>query len=360
MRGMLPLRAAILGLALSGLTVSAQTTPPPSSAPRPSTPPAPATPTTRTPALSAPTVSPTAVAVTVNGEAIKEMTVQRALEKVPPLRRVEVRATLIDHLVNNLLIEQSLKGAGYKVDNAEVDKRVADMKAELKKIGRDFDKMLAELKVGEAELREHITADLRWFKYATAQASDKALQSLFDGNKDMFDGTTVRAQHILITPPTKDAQAAAAAANQLRELKQTIEKEVNASLAKLPATTDKLGREKERVRLLSETFAKYAKQKSDCPSKANGGNVGPFPKVGFMVAAFSNAAFALQPFQMSDPVQSPFGYHLILVTERKPGREVKFADVKEVVKEVYFDRLHEGLANQLRQKAKIVVNPPPK
>src|SRR5262249_50804237 len=116
----------------------------------------------------------------------------------------------------------------------------------------------------------------------------------------------------------------------------------------------------ERVKLLSDTFGKYAKQHSDCPSKSNGGNVGPFPKVGYMVASFSNAAFALQPFQMSDVVQSPFGYHLILVTERKPGREVKFAEVKEVVKEVSFDRLHEGLASQLRQKARITVNPPPK
>ena len=52
-----------------------------------------------------------------------------------------------------------------------------------------------------------------------------------------------------------------------------------------------------------------------------------------MVAPFSQAAFSLQPFQMSDVVKTQFGYHLILVTERKPGREVKFEDVKEMVKE---------------------------
>ena len=147
---------------------------------------------------------------------------------------------------------------------------------------------------------------------------------------------------------------------QLREIKQKIDAEVAASLAKLKPETDKLDREKARVQALSETFGRYAKEKSECPSKASGGVVGPFPKVGFMVAAFSNAAFALQPYQMSDVVQTPFGYHLILCVEHKAGREVKFEDVKEVVKEVYFDRLHESLSTQLRAQAKIVVNPPPK
>ena len=65
-------------------------------------------------------------------------------------------------------------------------------------------------------------------------------------------------------------------------------------------------------------------------------------------------------FQLSDPVKTPFGYHLIMVTERKQGRDVKFADVKEVVKEVYLDRLHEGLATELRKKAVITMAPAPK
>jgi parvulin-like peptidyl-prolyl isomerase len=76
-----------------------------------------------------------------------------------------------------------------------------------------------------------------------------------------------------------------------------------------------------------------------------------------MVQPFANAAFALQVNQMSEVIRTPFGLHLILVTERRPGKEVKFDDVKDVVKEVYFDRLHDYVASQLRQKAKVVVNP---
>ncbi|MFQ3592163.1 MAG: peptidylprolyl isomerase [Gemmataceae bacterium] len=332
----------VLGLAITSFSFAQAPTTPPGTA------------------STAPTVSPTAQAATVNGEVIYEVAVQRALDRVPPDKRTEARPKIIDYLADNLLIDQSLRAAGYKADETEVTKRVGDMKAELKKIGRDFDKMLAELKVSEKELREHIAADLRWFKYASSQATDKALSEMFAKEKDMFDGTAVRARHILITPSTPDDKGLQEAMVKITEIKKAIEAEVAAGLAKLPQTADKLAREKARGELLVEVFAKYAKDKSDCPTKANGGDVGFFQKAGFMVQPFANASFALQVNQMSEVVRTPFGLHLIVVTERRPGKEVKFEDVKDVVKEVYFDRLHDYLAAQLRQKAKIVVNPAPK
>ncbi|NBO92368.1 MAG: hypothetical protein EBV06_08680 [Planctomycetia bacterium] len=336
---------AALGVAIAGFTFAQAPTTPPGTA-------------TATP--PAPTVSPTAEAAVVNGEVIYEIAVQRALDRVPTEKRNEARPKIIEYLADNLLIDQSLRGAGYKADETEVAKRVGDMKTELKKIGRDFDKMLGELKVTEKELREHIAADLRWFKYASAQATDKALNEMFTNEKDMFDGTGVRARHILVAPTSPDDKSLQAAMVKITEVKKTIDADVNAGLAKLPQTADKLAREKARGELLIDSFIKQAKEKSDCPTKANGGDVGFFQKAGFMVQPFANAAFALQVNQMSEVIRTPFGLHLILVTERRPGKEVKFDDVKDVVKEVYFDRLHDYVASQLRQKAKVVVNPAPK
>ncbi|MCM2282368.1 MAG: peptidyl-prolyl cis-trans isomerase [Bdellovibrionaceae bacterium] len=57
-------------------------------------------------------------------------------------------------------------------------------------------------------------------------------------------------------------------------------------------------------------FADLAQKFSSCPSKARGGDLGTFGR-GRMVEAFETAAFALQPGEVSEPVRTRFGYHLI-------------------------------------------------
>lgn len=61
-------------------------------------------------------------------------------------------------------------------------------------------------------------------------------------------------------------------------------------------------------------FAELARQHSDCPSGEDGGDLGHFPR-GAMVREFDEAAFALEPGQVSDVIETPFGYHLIQRTE---------------------------------------------
>lgn len=72
-----------------------------------------------------------------------------------------------------------------------------------------------------------------------------------------------------------------------------------------------------KVKLLNGAdFDKLAAQYSKCPSGKDGGNLGYFKK-GIMVPEFEKAAFALPLDQVSDPVQTPFGWHLIVVTDKK-------------------------------------------
>ena len=85
-----------------------------------------------------------------------------------------------------------------------------------------------------------------------------------------------------------------------------------------------------------------------------------FQRSGKMVEPFAKAAFALKPFQMSDVVQTQFGVHLILLTDRKPGLDVKYADVKGDVKDEFCDQLRDQVVAKLKPRANIVIMPAPK
>jgi peptidyl-prolyl cis-trans isomerase C len=63
-------------------------------------------------------------------------------------------------------------------------------------------------------------------------------------------------------------------------------------------------------------FAQVAKDKSMCPSKKNGGNLGWFGK-GQMVKEFENAAFSMQKGEVSKPIKTQFGWHVIKVEDLK-------------------------------------------
>lgn len=301
---------------------------------------------------------PTAAAATVNGQPLPETWVQRGLKRVPPADHAKARPEIINYLVDNMLIDQFLAQQKTPVTPAEISARMAELQAELKKHNQDYAAMLKEMMLTEEELKTQIVADIRWDKYVTAQGTDAVLKDMYDKNGAMFDGTQVRARHILLTPSASDPAAVAKAKAQLVAFKQQLEAEANRAQAKLPPSADPLTRETERLRALEAMFGKLAAENSVCPSKADGGDLNWFPRTGSMVEPFSAAAFALRPGQISDPVPTPFGVHLILVTARKQGQVTKFEDIKDEVREAYTNRLRENLVAQLRSTAKIVISPP--
>lgn len=300
------------------------------------------------------------VAATVNGQPIYETAIQRGLDRVPPARRTEARGEIVEFLIDNTLLDQYLQQMQIAVAPKDVDGRIDQIKQEIAKQKQTYEKVLQELRLTEAELRTQITSDLRWDKFVLQQATEQNLRALFDGNKEMFDGSMVRARHILLTPRVGDAQAGEQAKAQLLAWRAQIEKQAADQLAKLPPQADKLSQEQARGKLVEDAFAALAKEKSACPSREKGGDVSWFFRAGSMVEPFAKAAFALKPYQMSDPVKTQFGYHLILCVETRAGKAVKFEDVKDEVREVYAERLRESVCARLRQTAKIAVNPPPR
>ncbi len=93
------------------------------------------------------------------------------------------------------------------------------------------------------------------------------------------------------------------------------------------AALDKAAKARARA-LKGEDFAELAKELSEGPSAKDGGDLGFFTK-DRMVKPFADAAFALEPGQISDVVETRFGYHVIKVEERRPASKQPFEEVKD-------------------------------
>jgi peptidyl-prolyl cis-trans isomerase C len=123
-------------------------------------------------------------------------------------------------------------------------------------------------------------------------------------------GERVRASHILVKTDAKKTADAA-------------KKEIDALYAQLKGLSGDA---------LAKKFADLAKEKSDCPSKAKGGDLGAFGH-GQMVPEFDKAAFTQEIGKLYEPVKTSFGWHLVLVTEKIPAKTPTDADVEKIVAE---------------------------
>jgi peptidyl-prolyl cis-trans isomerase C len=141
----------------------------------------------------------------------------------------------------------------------------------------------------------------------------------------------VRASHILIkVEPQADESQKAAARKKIQKIQQRLQK--------------------------GEDFAALAEEFSQCPSSAKGGDLGYFRR-GQMVKPFEEAAFALKPGEVSDVVETKFGYHLIKVIEKKSETTIAFEDIKDrleqYLKQEKVQKEVSLYAQKLKEKAKV-------
>jgi peptidyl-prolyl cis-trans isomerase C len=96
-----------------------------------------------------------------------------------------------------------------------------------------------------------------------------------------------------------------------------------------------------------------AKERSqDTQSKEDGGSLGYFAR-GQMVGPFGEAAFALKPGEVSKPVKTQFGWHVIKVEDRRPKKPPQFEEVKDKILDSMVQSKAQDVAGLLREKAKI-------
>ena len=299
-----------------------------------------------------------AVAATVNGQPISELSVYRLRVRGPqPGAQPEPREEILSFLIETMLVDQFVAKFNLAVEKKEVDEKVEQMRKEALMDKTTLDEILRRMFLSMEELRDQLTKGLRWDKFCVQQGTEKNLRDFFDKNKNMFDGSQVHARHILITSQDKTAKGAAAAKAALDEIRKVVDDEVAKELSKLPPGMAPLAKEKERVKLLEQAFAVAASKHSACPSKSEGGDVGWFERTGVMVEPFARQAFGLRTHQISEVVPTEFGHHLIMVIDNKPGKAVRFEDVRPAVFEVYSERLRDAIVANQKPPAQIVIQP---
>jgi len=326
-----------------------QATPAPASAPAPAqgTPP-PAAALQQPPAVKAVPAQLPEIVARVNGEAINGTELENAVKglegraggPVPADQRDRVYRGVLDDMIGYKLLIQEAKARKIAVPDAEVEAQIAQIRSQFPN-QQQFEQALAAQKMTLEAVRNDARSEMSVEKLVEGEIAAKvavkpeAVSDFYQKNQDKFQqGPRVRASHILITVP-QNADAAT---------KQQAKTKAEGILKDLKGGKD---------------FAATAKENSQDPGSAvNGGDLGFFEQ-GQMVPPFEQAAFALKPGEMSELVESQFGYHIIKVAEKQAQRVVPLEEAKGQI-EQYLGQQNrqaetQAFVNALKAKAKIEI-----
>jgi len=214
-----------------------------------------------------------------------------------PRRFKELREKILDVLIGQELLWQAANRDKTFADDAEVEQAFRQYRAQFED-DLSFNNKLHEGGYNKSSFQQNLKQQLsvrKWireFILKDVSVSDAEVSAFYSKNKQEFtEPEKIRARHILIKLESGASdETRASALEQLSTIKQKID--------------------------TGADFATLASEKSQGPSAANGGDLGYFTH-GQMVAAFEQAAFALAPGEVSDIVETRFGFHLIKLEDRK-------------------------------------------
>lgn len=305
---------------------------------------------------------------------------QQGLGDLDALLQTRLRQMAVDQVVQRALVEQEAKRQGIAVSDDQLSAAIVAMPAfhtngafdqelykrivtptfgttgkfeEQQRRQMLYERMVSLLrgaaKVSEPEVKEawageadKVHLEFARFPYGAAKAEVKPtdaqvkdflaqhgarVEQFYKDHPERYDKKKrVHARHVLVKVDEKAAQAAQEAAKQ-----------------KIDGVAERLKK--------GEDFAKVAAEVSDDPgSKARGGDLGSFGP-GVMTKAFEEAAFALQPGQLSAPVRTPFGWHVIKVEAVEPPELVPLDKARpEIARELVAEDLGKQLALRKAQE----------
>jgi len=265
------------------------------------------------------TASPDDVAM-VNGTPIAKadlerevgLTRQRLLSmggKLDPSRVSELTKGALEELIDRQLLYQESQKKGVRIDGVEIDKRLTALRKRFSS-EVEFQNALNQMNLSVDSIEYQFRQSLAIQQYVDKEialkvtVSEKEVRTYYDENAEKFkEPEQVRASHILIqVAPGADEAEKTSARQKLTDVQNKLKK--------------------------GGDFSALAKEFSQGPSGANGGDLGYFGR-GQMVKPFEEAAFALKPGEVSDIVETNFGYHLIKVVDKQSEGVIAYQDIKD-------------------------------
>ncbi|MDD2388114.1 MAG: peptidylprolyl isomerase [Desulfobacterales bacterium] len=232
-------------------------------------------------------------------------------QEVPDSELDNIKNNILDNLINQVLLYQESVKKGVVVDDQEITDKLSEIKKRFPD-ENDYKKILDEMGMSEADIKIKIGQGISIEKFIESQilskivVSDQESRAFYDANPAYFQQPEqVQASHILIKVGAEATETQRAEAKKKLE---TIREKIQTG----------------------EDFSALAREFSECPSSAKGGDLGLFGR-GQMVKPFEDAAFSLKPDEVSPVVETMFGYHLIKVTDKKSASVIGFNDAKDKI-----------------------------
>jgi peptidyl-prolyl cis-trans isomerase SurA len=261
-----------------------------------------------------------------------------------PKQRAEERArvlkTSLNTLIGEKLMEEQIRELGLATTDAELEAAVSDVRRQNNITDEaQFERLLSgegfTVKTYKDFLRNQMSRmKLVQMKVAPkVKVSEEDLKAAYTQYAKLESGDAeVHARHILVQVDAK------ATPEQVETARQKALKLV------------------EEARKPGVDFAELAKKKSEGPSASDGGDLGFFRR-GVMVPAFERVAFTLKEGEVSEPVRTQFGWHVLKVEERRavdvaPFEQVK-AELENRLKMQKTEKFVEQYVQELRQKASV-------
>jgi parvulin-like peptidyl-prolyl isomerase len=247
---------------------------------------------------------PSAVVATVGAVPILraelDAVLQRAGNGMPDAsavdRPVQLQALAIEQLIDQRLLRAEVEREGIVIGDAEINAALGKLRAQMNARGVEWSEFLAKTGRGEDFLREQIWLELGLDRLIRPRLGADAVEQAFRKHRREVDGTRLRVSHVVLRPDLgRGAEAVDACLERAEAIRGQI---VRGEL----------------------TFADAARRHSAGPSRMQGGDVGWITRKAPCVEGFSREAFTLAKGDISKPFATPYGVHVVAVTDVEPGR----------------------------------------